>query len=145
MTDILDNAVRHLFLLRRHLLQTLDKALALHGLSHGTYKYLYALYIEDRRSQQAIADRLGDDKGAATRALTRLEDQGLIRREPHPDDKRVVVVSLTSAGNALRQEIVAAVTEASMSMTSGLDASEAATFTRLLAKAVSDINPPEQP
>lgn len=141
MTDMLDNAVRHLFLLRRHVLQVLDRELAAHGLSHGTYKYLYALYIEDRLPQQAIADRLGDDKGAATRALTRLQQQGLICREPSPDDKRVVVVSLTASGNALRDDVVAAVAEASRSMTSSLDPSDAAAFTQLLAKAVSGTNP----
>lgn len=136
MTDHLDNEVRHLYLLRRHVLQVLDRELSEHGLGHGTYKYLYALFVEDHRSQQAIADRIGDDKAAATRALTRLEKLGLIRREPHAEDRRVVIVSLTEKGHALRPSIVAAVQAASQSMTSALDPEEARRFRALLAKAV---------
>lgn len=136
MTDHLDNEVRHLYLLRRHVLQVLDRELSEHGLGHGTYKYLYALFVEDHRSQQAIADRIGDDKAAATRALTRLEKLGLIRREPHAEDRRVIIVSLTEKGQALRPSIVSAVQAASQSMTSALDPEEARRFRALLAKAV---------
>ena len=139
MTDHLDNEVRHLYLLRRHVLQVLDRELSEYGLGHGTYKYLYALFVEDHRSQQAIADRIGDDKAAATRALTRLEKLGFIRRDPDSTDRRVIIVSLTPAGQSLRPAVISAVKQASRSMTSALDLEEATLFRQLLTKAVSGI------
>ena len=39
--------------------------------------------------------------GAITQRLDRLETRGLVRRGPHPDDGRVVLVSLTPAGREL--------------------------------------------
>lgn len=137
--DMLDNEVRQIYLLRRHALKVLDRELCAHGLGHGTYKYLYALFVEDRRSQQALADRVGDDKAAATRALARLEKLGFIHREPDTEDRRMIVVSLTPSGEALRPEIVAAVGEACHAMTATLEADEAALFRRLLAKAVAGV------
>jgi DNA-binding MarR family transcriptional regulator len=43
-----------------------------------------------------------------SRVVARLADAGLLERTPHPDDGRVVVVSATEAGTALRTETVQA-------------------------------------
>ena len=47
-------------------------------------------YIEDGRTQQALADTVGADKAGAARALARLETDGYIRRVADPRDRRVV-------------------------------------------------------
>ncbi|TIV64266.1 MAG: MarR family transcriptional regulator, partial [Mesorhizobium sp.] len=46
--------------------------------------------------------------GAMTARLDRLEKAGLIRRAPHPSDRRGVVVELTAKGLALVDEALAA-------------------------------------
>jgi DNA-binding MarR family transcriptional regulator len=44
--------------------------------------------------------------GAITQRLDRLESRGLVRRDPHPDDGRVVLVSLTPAGRELVDRVL---------------------------------------
>ncbi len=139
MIDIFNNEVRNVALLRRHVIRLLDTELSSHGLGHGSYKYLYALYLEDCRSQQALADVVGDDKAAATRTLTRLEREGFISRQPCPADKRVILVSLSDQGLAVRGVVIAAVASASQAMTHGLTTDEAEQFRALLAKAVAGL------
>jgi DNA-binding MarR family transcriptional regulator len=44
--------------------------------------------------------------GAITQRLDRLGSRGLVRRDPHPDDGRVVLVSLTPAGRELVDRVL---------------------------------------
>jgi DNA-binding MarR family transcriptional regulator len=47
---------------------------------------------------RALAESMGTDAPAATVMVNDLEARGLVRREPHPEDKRAKVVSLTPEG-----------------------------------------------
>jgi DNA-binding MarR family transcriptional regulator len=48
----------------------------------------------------ALAAREGVTQPAMTQLISRLEDAGLVRRESHPDDGRVVLVTITDEGRA---------------------------------------------
>ena len=48
----------------------------------------------------ALAAREGVTQPAMTQLISRLEDAGLVRRESHPDDGRVVLVVITDEGRA---------------------------------------------
>jgi DNA-binding MarR family transcriptional regulator len=54
-----------------------------------------------------LQDRTGLSSGGMTKALQRLEDVGLLHREPgaDPDDGRVVEVSLTPSGHRTLRQI----------------------------------------
>src|SRR3984957_7682452 len=47
-----------------------------------------------------LAAREGVTQPAMTQLITRLEESGLVRREPSPDDGRVVLVAITEQGRA---------------------------------------------
>jgi DNA-binding MarR family transcriptional regulator len=47
-----------------------------------------------------LAAREGVTQPAMTQLITRLEESGLVRREPSPDDGRVVLVVITEQGRA---------------------------------------------
>jgi DNA-binding MarR family transcriptional regulator len=47
---------------------------------------------------KALADVIGTDAPAASVIVTDLEERGLVVREPHAEDKRAKVVSLTPEG-----------------------------------------------
>jgi DNA-binding MarR family transcriptional regulator len=49
----------------------------------------------------ALAAREGVTQPAMTQLISRLEDAGQVRRESHPDDGRVVLVTITDEGRAM--------------------------------------------
>jgi DNA-binding MarR family transcriptional regulator len=51
----------------------------------------------------------GHKRSTLTAILDRLEGRGLVRRRPHPSDRRSVVVTLTGAGRVAGRRAVAAV------------------------------------
>lgn len=102
MIELADIEARYIAVLRRRSLRMLERELAPLGLGPGRYLYLFALYIEDGRSQQALADMVSADKAAATRALARLEADGYVKRANCCVDRRISRVYLTPAGRDLQ-------------------------------------------
>lgn len=49
-------------------------------------------------SARDISRRLNMDKGYLSRAITRFEAEGLVKKTPSPEDRRLQMLSLTDAG-----------------------------------------------
>src|SRR5205085_1527378 len=78
-------------------------AFAAHGLQLGEFDVLAALRRQGppyRLSPGALLRATLVTSGTMTNRLDRLEQAGLVRRAPDPEDKRGVLVSLTAAGGA---------------------------------------------
>jgi DNA-binding MarR family transcriptional regulator len=87
--------------LRRRFNAMLDATLSEHGLAEGEWKVLNHLWLSKppyRRSAGQLAKRAELSTGAMTNRLDRLEEAGLVRRLPDPDDRRGVLVELTKKG-----------------------------------------------
>src|SRR5882724_12232096 len=80
-------------------------AFSRHGVHEGQQFILRQLWAEDGQTPGEIARRLGLATPTVTRAATRMEAAGLLRREPHPDDRRMVRLRLTDRGRALEKVI----------------------------------------
>ncbi|SKB26855.1 MULTISPECIES: MarR family transcriptional regulator [Rhodanobacteraceae] len=52
-------------------------------------------------AQIALAEQLGVVEPSLVRTLARLDEQGLLRREPDPNDRRVRTLWLTDVGEAM--------------------------------------------
>ncbi|MGB3391449.1 MAG: bifunctional helix-turn-helix transcriptional regulator/GNAT family N-acetyltransferase [Pseudaminobacter sp.] len=76
----------------------LDNSFLGRGRPLGAARVLNAIG-HGRSDVAAIRDYLGLDSGLMSRLLRGLEDEGLIRTQPHPDDARRRVASLTEAGS----------------------------------------------
>jgi DNA-binding MarR family transcriptional regulator len=81
---------------------------------------------------------IGYDSGSMTRMLDRLVDQGLIRRDRSEEDRRIVRLSLTEAGEALRPGLSPVAVEVLNQHLQGFTAEEVATLTSLLRRLLAN-------
>ena len=85
----------------RYILRSLNETAAEFGLTISDWDMLSALRRQGRPyrlSPTALAKELMLSSGAMTNRLDRLEEAGLVRRAPDPDDRRAVRVELTDKG-----------------------------------------------
>lgn len=84
----------------------------------------------------ALAEALSMDRPNVTVLVDDLEDRGLVRRMPHPTDRRAKVVEATKKGQALarRAEEILATPPAALG---ALDAQDLAALHRILRKATT--------
>lgn len=84
-------------------------------------------------SMGELAETLGIDRPNATVVVDDLEARGLVRRTPHPTDRRAKLVEATRKGKALarRADEILATPPAALA---GLPAADLATLQRILAR-----------
>lgn len=78
------------------------RAMSLHP---GQELLLMQLFDRDGQTQAELLERVGLDHSTVSKSLRRMQDAGLLTREPAPHDRRVMVVHLTDAGRAMREPI----------------------------------------
>lgn len=145
MIDLVHHEARYIAHLNRQMMRLLESELAPLELGPGRYLYLFGLYVKDGRKQQELADTIGVDKAAATRAISRLEENGYVRREADANDRRSMRVYLTPKGRRLQPQLEAAAKHCIDSMTSELDSSERVELRRLLGKMAAPLIRENQP
>ena len=74
------------------------------GLTYPQYLVMLVLWQQDAVTLSDIGERLFLDSATLTPLLKRLETASLIQRARNPADERQVVITLTSAGKALRKK-----------------------------------------
>jgi DNA-binding MarR family transcriptional regulator len=78
--------------------------------------------------------------GTMTNRIDRLEQAGLVRRMPDPQDKRGVLVTLTAAGRSRADAALAALLSDERLLLEGLDASQRHTLASLLRVLLSPLD-----
>ena len=76
------------------------------GITPGHVKALLELRSDLPRSMGALAETLRCDASNATWLVDRLEERGLVERQPLPGDRRVKTVVLTELGVKTRAQII---------------------------------------
>ena len=84
-----------------------DKRLAAHGLTSAQWGPLLRIHNAGSAPVAELARWLEMDAGAMTRLLDRLEKKGLCRRVRSTEDRRIVMVELTPAGEGVVAEVPA--------------------------------------
>ena len=100
-TDLVDGVIS----VAAHLESELEEALAEHRLSRPSYLVLDALERADGHtlSQRELVSRVRRTAGTVSIRLGRLERARMIEREPDPENRRSVTVTLTERGATLVQ------------------------------------------
>ncbi|MEU5698683.1 MarR family winged helix-turn-helix transcriptional regulator [Streptomyces aurantiacus] len=75
------------------------------NLHPGQELLLMQLFDRDGQTQSELLDSVGLDHSTVSKALRRMQDAGLLTREPAAHDRRAMVVRLTDTGRALREPI----------------------------------------
>jgi DNA-binding MarR family transcriptional regulator len=93
------------------------------GLEPRAYAVMKALSEDDGRSQRELSTQLGIHRNVMESVVDKLERDGLVKRMPHPRDRRAFAVTLTdkardllpkldAQGIAQQDEITASLTDA---------------------------------
>lgn len=104
------------------------------------YSVLTALRAHPALDQATLAGLIAFDRTTIGGVVDRLAQRGLLSRRTHPTDRRAHALEITAEGADLIERIEPAVERAQRIMLSGLSASEARQFMRLLEKAVDGCN-----
>jgi DNA-binding MarR family transcriptional regulator len=105
--------------LARHLDRARRSAFAAHGLEPWEFDVLAALRRQGppyELSPGALLHTTLVTSGTMTNRLDRLEQSGLVRRRPDPEDKRRVRVTLTAAGQSRADDALAALLAAEQAL-----------------------------
>jgi DNA-binding MarR family transcriptional regulator len=128
-------AVTSVMRVQQILLSAVDGALRPHGLTFARYEALVLLMFS-RRGQlpmRVMGDRLQLHPTSVTNIVDRLQADGLVRRVPHPTDRRATLVEITDTGSALLEKATDAVTRVRFGL-EGLTPEEEAQLTELLGR-----------
>lgn len=112
----------------------LEEGLKALGLTRITWCVLLAVAQEDMRRPSEIADFIGIDRTAASRALRGMDSAGLIARESGAPDRRTTRVGLTEKGQALLARAVPVAEENNRHFMARLAPEEAEELARLMAR-----------
>lgn len=116
------------------------RALRRHGLSTAARILLATLEgAHEPLSQTALAQRLIITGASVSSLVDTLERKGLVRRVPHPTDRRVALVELTEAATPVLDGYLAEVTALHTQEFAGLSADERETLVMLLARVAAAI------
>lgn len=127
-----------------------DRSLAGHNISHGRFGVLMLLWrsvqpraakllgedecVAGPRTPAELADAAGVTRATMTGLIDTLERDGFVKREPDPDDRRMMSVLLTSRGERFMQEFLPRHFKAIAAIMSTLTESERKTLVGLLTK-----------
>jgi DNA-binding MarR family transcriptional regulator len=128
-------AVTSVMRVQQILLSAVDGALRPHGLTFARYEALVLLTFSrtGRLPMRVMGERLQLHPTSVTNIVDRLQADWLVRRIPHPTDRRATLVEITDTGSDLLEKATKSVTAIDFGLT-GLSAEQETQLTELLGK-----------
>lgn len=117
-------------------------AFSRHGVYEGQQYILRCLWEEDGLAPGEVARRLGLSTPTVTRAGTRMEAAGLVQRQPHPTDRRLVRLVLTDKGRDLESVIGREMDQLNDRALASLSAGERTALVNSLKKIHNNLSEP---
>lgn len=102
------------------------------GVSYARMRLLGALHCRGPKIMSGISDELGVTRRNITALVDALEEEGLVRRRPHPTDRRATVIELTDEGGRTMETLYDKHRRAVAELFAGLTPEERGELVRLL-------------
>jgi DNA-binding MarR family transcriptional regulator len=117
----------------------LIRRLKVYGVTLSQWKILLQLWRREGRSQVELQEQLGLERATITGLVQRMTLQGWVQCSADPHDRRVQRVFLTERGRALESITTSLVEEVNNRALEGFSADEREFFTRLLVRALCNV------
>ncbi len=124
-----------LYACSRQIIRKYHKYLDALNLTYTQYIAMMVFWEVKTINVKELGKRLYLDSGTLTPLLKALEEKGYVRRQRSKEDERVLLVEITEAGEALKEQAVSI--PAKMNGCMNLTPEEAMTLYHLLYKALS--------
>ena len=112
------------------------------GLTYTQYLVMMVLWENSRITEKELGERLHLDSGTLAPLLKRLEKQGLVKRERPDQNERLLQITLTDTGAAMREDALSV--PKAMKSCIGLNADECSVLRGLLDKSLAAMETKEQ-
>jgi len=126
-------AVTSVMRVQQLLLSRVEGTLKPYGLTFASYEALRLLAFTRRGSlpMGKMGERLMVHPASVTNAIRRLEKRGLVQRQLSPDDRRIVLATITEDGRAMARRATTALNHAEFGLP-GITRQQAAELTSML-------------
>jgi DNA-binding MarR family transcriptional regulator len=126
--DGFSGALERLFAFAVTVEQYMQAGLVARGLTRARATVIWQLHRQGPITQQQLARTIGVTPRNITALLDGLQASGFVQRDPHPTDRRAVLVSLADAGAAVTRELSADYEAGSAQLFAGLPAEQVRQF-----------------
>lgn len=123
----------------RTLVRHFDARLRPFGFAMSHLPVLGALADGRSLSQTALAEAARVEQPTMAETLTRMTRDGVVQREPNPEDRRASLISITPRARARFGKAIAALVEGEREAMAGFSAREKAVLRTLLRRVVSNL------
>ncbi|WP_028022391.1 MarR family winged helix-turn-helix transcriptional regulator [Enterovibrio calviensis] len=139
MTDqhSLDSLFQLAHALKRKMIESIEE-LEL-GIAPMNVRVLKIIRVKKNITAIDIAHLLNRDKAQVTRLLNALIEQGLIQKEPNPEDKRSQCLRLTNSGEQILKQIAGIDASVFKQLSEGVSEEEWEAFTRIADKMTRNL------
>jgi DNA-binding MarR family transcriptional regulator len=126
-------AVTSVMRVQQLLLSRVEETLKPYGLTFAAYEALRLLAFARHGTLHMgkMGERLMVHPASVTNAISKLEQRRLVQRNLSPDDRRVILATITPDGRALVEKATAALNQGSFGMP-GVSQQQAAKITQIL-------------
>jgi len=135
-----DERVAHLTrLCARGFNRALTRRLADHDISFGQWVFLRILWKQEGLTQRQLSEHANLTEPTVHTALTKMQQQGLVKRRTQDGNRRKQHVYLTDHGHALRSVLEPLAVEANEAALKGFEARESEAMRQLLIHILANL------
>jgi DNA-binding MarR family transcriptional regulator len=116
-----------------------NRVLRKHDVTWTGFVVLWVVWIWDGMEARHVAESADISKATLTGVVNTLEGRGLMLREVHEHDRRLVRLRLTAKGVRLMEQIYPEFNAVESELVAGLSDRKVGTFTRILRELVTHV------